>query len=192
MHRSMQKNCVRLILGVVILGSCGIAWADQQATESAHYRQEVRNRLKTLQTSLDVMFANHQLTADQYQAESERVRQLRVQMHADAQEDGSVTQEDRDTDFSLIQQINQEASQWAVANSSGGTASQNTPLSDLQMQYAGLNNQYQNLDTRYSTAISAKDPQTAQALRAQMDALKLQMDDVRTKMQQLIGPATNP
>ena len=152
----------------------------------------MRDRLKRLQTNLDAMLANHQLTSDQYQTESERVRQLRLQMRVDAQENDSMTKEDRDTDFGLIRQIDEEAAQWVAANVSNGATSPNMSLSGLQSQYANLNNQYQNLDARYSAAVSAGDLPTAQTIRTQLDALRLQMDDVRSKMQQLMSAASHP
>lgn len=127
MRSAAQRNGICLVLSLAILGSFHAVHADDQAPDGTQYRQEVRDRLKKLQSNLDLMLAAHQLTTDQYNAESQRVHQLRLQIHVDSQEQESMTQEDRNTDFQLIRQISREASQWAVANSSGAPVSPITP-----------------------------------------------------------------
>jgi len=192
MKSSVKKSHLCLMVCLTILASYTVAQADDQAPKNNSYRQEIRDRLKTLQSNLDLMLANGQLTPDQYKTESDKIRQFRVQIHADSQEQEPMTKEDRNTDLQLIRQIKQEVSQWAVANSSGVPVSQNIPMSDLQSQYTILNNQYQSLDAKYLSAVSAGDFQTAQTIKTQQDAIRQQMEDLRSKMQQQISPTTNP
>ena len=127
MRNSIQKSCLRLTLCLALVGSFKAVYADEQASGSRLYRQEVRRRLQELQSQLDLLLANHQLMTDQYRTESERIRQLKLQMRVDSQENEPMTKEDRDTDFDLIRQINQEVSQWAVANSSGAPVNGSLP-----------------------------------------------------------------
>src|SRR5258706_10706743 len=91
----IQKYGFRLIVCLAVLGSFRVVYSDDRALDAKHYRQEVRDRLGQLQSSLDQLFADHQLTAAQYQTESERVRQLQLQMHVDAQAEGTMTEDDR-------------------------------------------------------------------------------------------------
>ncbi len=113
MQRSIRSGISLAVSVAAILGFIGVVHADDQTPESHHYRQEVRTRLNSLQSTLDSLFAAKQLTADQYQAESERVRQLKLQIHVDAKQDESMTKDERNTDFGLVRQISQEVSQMA-------------------------------------------------------------------------------
>lgn len=108
--------CLILCLAIFLAGRAFSA--DGQTPGNSHYREEVRESLRSLQATLDQMFNNHQITADQYQAESERLRQMRLQARVDAEEADTMTREDRDTQMGLIGQIHDEVTQWAIASGS--------------------------------------------------------------------------
>ena len=111
---------MRLIVCLILGGSCRAVHAEDPILKPYHYGQEVRSSLRELQSYLYKMAAYECLTPEQYKIESQRVRQLDLQWGADTPGEGAMTVKERNTDFAVMDQIQREASQWAAAKIANG------------------------------------------------------------------------
>jgi hypothetical protein len=111
-----MKIKMRLILSLILLGSFRAVHAEEEILKPHNYRQEVRDSLKELQSYLDNMFLYQELTPDQYKTECKRVRQLGFQLGVDFRNAGSMSEHERNSEFTSMDQIQREATQWSAAN----------------------------------------------------------------------------
>jgi hypothetical protein len=114
----------RLGVCLILMGTFRTLYAEEQPLKPHNYQQEVRESLQELQSYLDKMFAFEELTPEQYKIETRRVRQLGLKLGVDLQKGGTLTKDERNRDFTTMDQIQREASRWAAADSANASYGQ--------------------------------------------------------------------
>jgi hypothetical protein len=109
-----SKICV--ISCLVFSGIVQFIHADNTPVSTINYRKEVSDSLQELQSYLDNMFQYQELTPEQYKTECQRVRQLGHQLGVEFHKKSPMTEHERNTDITMLDQIQKEATQWSASN----------------------------------------------------------------------------